>query len=271
MTKWFLAFMLAFPIVAGAATNWTVSSTVRWELSSSGTSYSNVGECEAAAERLAAGSYKCVPSGAVVVAGKGATVVSDPPPPTSPPTSPPASSSSSVTWGYFDGTFNWGGDYSWNVSLNYQDTSGQPLSGAHDLKVSLTGQWGGWQPYMCTELGEPLSACVAQYDYPLAGFTYLTVSLKPTIANQQWSAQFVAVGDTGIPCNYGNPAANGAGVNVLAYGPAPVAGQWGTYKIPLSAFCVGPGTSNVNVYKFHIQDQTGLSSNTWYVDNVGFE
>jgi hypothetical protein len=266
MAKWFLAFMLAFPVVAGAATTWTVTWPT-WTMSPGGGSFSNDPECIAAAEKLAPGTYKCVPSGGATIVGKAPGVVTDPPP----VTSPPATSSSSVAWGYFNGTFNWGGDYSWNVSLNYQDTSGEPLSGAHDLKVSLTGQWGGWQPYMCSELGEPLTACVAQYDYPLAGFTYLTVSLKPTVANQQWSAQFVAVGDTGIPCNYANPANAGAGVNITAYGPAPVAGQWGTYKIPLSAFCVGSGTSNANVYKFHIQDQTGLSSNTWYVDNVGFE
>jgi hypothetical protein len=177
-----------------------------------------------------------------------------------------------VAWGYYDGTFNWGGDYSWNVSLNYEDTSGEPLSGAHDLKVSLTGQWGGWQPFMCSGVATPLPACLALYDYPLGDFTYLTFALKPTIANQQWSAQFIAVGDKGIPCNYANPyPISGAGVDVLAYGPAPVVGQWATYKVPLSAFCVGPGTSNVNIYKFHIQDQTGLASNTWYVDNVGFE
>jgi hypothetical protein len=177
-----------------------------------------------------------------------------------------------VAWGYYDGTFNWGGDYSWNVALNYEDTSGEPLSGAHDLKVSLTGQWGGWQPFMCSGVATPLPACVALYDYPLGDFSYLTFALKPTVANQQWSAQFIAVGDKGIPCNYANPyPISGAGVDVLAYGPAPVVGQWATYKIPLSAFCVGPGTSNVNVYKFHIQDQTGLASNTWFVDNVGFE
>jgi len=182
--------------------------------------------------------------------------------------SPPAG----VAWGYYNGTFNWGGDYSWNVALNYEDTSGEPLSGGHDLKVSLTGQWGGWQPFMCTGVATPLPACVALYDYPLGDFTYLTFALKPTVANQQWSAQFIAVGDKGIPCNYANPyPISGAGVDVLAYGPAPVVGQWATYKIPLSAFCVGPGTSNVNVYKFHIQDQTGLASNSWYVDNVGFE
>jgi hypothetical protein len=183
-----------------------------------------------------------------------------------------ASPTPGVAWGYYDGTFKWGGDYSWNVALNYEDTSGEPLSGPYDIEVSLTGQWGGWQPYMCTELATPLPACIAQYDYPLSGFTYLTFALKPTIANQQWSAQFIAVGDTAIPCNYASPyPISGAGVNVLAYGPAPVVGQWATYKIPLTAFCVGPGTSNVDVYKFHIQDQTGLASNTWYIDNVGFE
>jgi hypothetical protein len=182
--------------------------------------------------------------------------------------SPPAG----AAWGYYDGTFNWGGDYSWNVALNYQDTSGEPLSGAHDLKVSLTGQWGGWQPFMCSGVAAPLPACIALYDYPLGDFTYLTFALKPTVANQQWSAQFIAVGDTAIACNYANPyPISGAGVSVLAYGPAPVVGQWATYKIPLAAFCVGPGTANVDVYKFHIQDQTGLASNTWYIDNVGFE
>jgi len=91
------------------------------------------------------------------------------------------------------------------------------------------------------------------------------------VANQTWSLQFVAVGDTGIPCSYApNPAASSAGVNVNAYG-TPVVGQWTTYKIPLSVACVGTGTANPNVYKFHIQDQTGLATNKWYIDNVGFE
>src|SRR5579863_5042534 len=159
--------------------------------------------------------------------GSSATAVSSGEAPTAAsqtPTDPTASSA--VAWGYYDGTFNWGGDYSWNVSLNYEDTSGEPLSGPYDVKVSLTGQWGGWQPYMCTELATPLPACIAQYDYPLSGFTYLTFALKPTIAKQQWSAQFIAVGDTGIPCNYANPyPISGAGVDVLAYGPAPAVGQ----------------------------------------------
>jgi len=55
-------------------------------------------------------------------------------------------------------------------------------------------------------------------------------------------------------------------VNPLDYGPAPVVGQWTTYKIPL----VDLGVSGIRIYKFAIQDQTGLDNNTFYLDDVGF-
>ncbi len=50
------------------------------------------------------------------------------------------------------------------------------------------------------------------------------------------------------------------------YGPAPVAGQWGTYKIPLSDFAL----TNHFILKFTIADGTGLDSNLFYVDDIGF-
>jgi hypothetical protein len=63
-------------------------------------------------------------------------------------------------------------------------------------------------------------------------------------------------------------------VNPANYGPAPVVGKWATYKIPLSAvltqYASGSPVFETSVYKFGIQDQTGLGSNVWYVDNVGF-
>ena len=55
-------------------------------------------------------------------------------------------------------------------------------------------------------------------------------------------------------------------LNVTDYGPAPVPGKWATYTVPLSDL----GVLGTSIYKFCIQDQSGLSSNTWYIDNVGF-
>jgi hypothetical protein len=146
---------------------------------------------------------------------------------------------------YYNGVFDWPGDYSFVASPNYADTRGGPLSGPHDIKVTLTGAWGGWLPY------------ALNWNFNSAGYTKLTFALKPTVANQKWNVYFVKVGD--IPV--------GIYLDVSKYGPAPVAGKWATYTVPLSAL----GVLNTSIYKFCIQDQTGLSSNTWYVDNVGFE
>jgi hypothetical protein len=58
----------------------------------------------------------------------------------------------------------------------------------------------------------------------------------------------------------------GKGVDPFKYGPAPVVGQWNVYTIPLADI----GVANTKIYKFCIQDQTGLASNVFYVDDVAF-
>jgi hypothetical protein len=145
---------------------------------------------------------------------------------------------------YYNGTYDWPLDYSFDVNVNYADTSGAPLSGAYDIKVSLTSAWGGWLP-------------VAQnWDFNSAPYTKLTFALKPTVENQQWDVYFVRVGDVPV----------GIYIDPTQYGPAPVVGQWATYTIPLSVL----GVQGDPIYKFCIHDETGLSNNVWYVDNVGF-
>ena len=151
---------------------------------------------------------------------------------------------------YSNGEFNWQGDYSWGVTINYKDTRGSPLSGKYDICVTGIG---GFQPYA---LG---------FDFDPSPYRYLVVSLKPTIANQKWDSAFYAVGDK----------LTGHGVNVLNYGPEPVVGQWTTYRIPLGAggYDIPAGT---HIYKFMFIDQTadqtnsGYSTNRWYVDNLYF-
>ncbi len=149
-----------------------------------------------------------------------------------------------TSWVYYDGIFDWPGDYSYVAVPDYHDTSGGPLSGSYDIKITLTAPYGGWLPY------------AQNWDFNSQGYTKLVFALKPTVANQQWTVYFVKVGDVPV----------GIYLNVLDYGPAPVVGQWNTYTVPLADL----GVLGQSIYKFCIQDKTGLANNVWYADNVGF-
>src|SRR6266702_8458829 len=101
-----------------------------------------------------------------------------------PTTTPPAGSA----WGYYNGVYSWAGDFSYSATPNYADTAGGPLSGPADIAVTLTGPFGAWQPYMASS-----------FSWPSTGYTKLTFALKPTVPGQQWSSQFVGVGDVALP------------------------------------------------------------------------
>ena len=234
----FLALLIV-PCAALAGTTWTVTQP-KWISSVSGKAYATNAQCVAALENNGPGTYKCTATGAVTIIGTGSSPAPGPTP--TPPSSPPPPSN--VTWVYHDGVFSWGGDWSFEASINYQDTSGVPESGSYDIAVKITGQWGGFQPFA------PV--------FNDSGDTYLVFDLKPTVANQDWQVQFEVAGDVPV----------GSPIDVLAYGPQPVAGRWATYKIPLSVLGV---QNSKSVYKFFIQDETGRSSNLFYVDNIGFE
>jgi hypothetical protein len=157
---------------------------------------------------------------------------------------------SSTSWVYYDGKFEWPGDYSYpnpgqNIFIDYADTAGRPLNGGRDISVTeAAGKWGAWQPYATGD------------DFDTRGYKGLHFALKATAAGQVWSCQFLYVGDVPV----------GISVNVTDYGPAPVPGKWTAYTIPLGKL----GIANTDIYKFAIQDQTGLENNCWYVDDVGF-
>jgi hypothetical protein len=170
--------------------------------------------------------------------------------------------SNSAFWVYQNGVFNWGGDYSSNATANYQSTAGSPESGPYDIAVTVTGAWGLFQPYA--------GGTVPTWDFNATGYNYLTLDLKPTVANQVWHVYFMQVGDVLIL----NKSGQASVVDLANYGPAPVVGKWATYKIPLSAvltqYSSGAAVFQTGIYKFAIQDQTGLAQNLWYVDNIGF-
>jgi hypothetical protein len=121
------------------------------------------------------------------------------------------------------------------------------VDGPYDICCTLNGAWGGWLPY----------APGASPSFSLAGFNYLILKLKPTVANQTWLCRAYTAGD--VPTT---PAP----VSLSPYGPAPVVGVWGSYRVPLTAL----NAVGISIEKFAVQDDTGLSTNVWYVDDVGF-
>jgi hypothetical protein len=149
-------------------------------------------------------------------------------------------------WVYRNGRFNWQGDYSFQAQIDYRDTQGVSPGHRFDIAVKIVGKWGGFQPY----------APGSHFD--VSRYKYLIYSLKPTAAGQVFATGFAAENDVadGKPVTVSGPP----------YGPAPVAGQWGTYKIPLSEFAL----TNRLILKFTIADVTGLDANLFYVDDIGF-
>jgi hypothetical protein len=221
---------------------------------------------------------------------------------------------------YTNGQYYWAGDYSYGASINYKDTAGIPESGAYDIAVHVLGQGGGFQPYA--------GDVVPFYDLEAGSFGYISMDLKPTVNGQAWRLSIISR----LPPGDVYPWAS---VNLANYGPAPVAGKWATYKVPLSALSIGntsfvgsisgttltvskvnsgvgvdaggfvtgpgvkagtyiighnanggPGTYTIypaqtvasttmgeqrtTVYKFDVIDESGQSTNTYYVDNVKF-
>jgi hypothetical protein len=145
---------------------------------------------------------------------------------------------------YHDGKFAWPGDYSFVATPDYRDTSGAPAAGKYDIKVTLTGAWGGWQPF------------ATNWVFDTTPYNYLQFAFKPTQPNQSAQVYFMSVGDKPV----------GRGVDPFKYGPAPVPGQWGVYTIPLDDI----GVAKTKIYKFAIQDKTGLKTNVFYVNDVMF-
>ena len=125
---------------------------------------------------------------------------------------------------YAGGVFSWEGDYSYGVSVSYTDSAGAPVSGTHDIAVTSSGAGGGFQPFA--------GKVVPWFDMEAGAFGYVSMDLKPTNAAQVWRLSAISR----LPPGDVYPWSS---VSLADYGPAPVAGKWATYKIPLSALTVG--------------------------------
>jgi hypothetical protein len=130
-------------------------------------------------------------------------------------------------WVYYNGVFNWLGDFSYpagGININYADTTGAPESGAADIDVSYTVVNAGFQPYA--------GKTTTVWDMEGGSFGYMSLDLKPTISSDRWELFIISR----LPPGDVYPWSN---VNLSNYGPAPVAGKWATYKIPLSVLTIG--------------------------------
>lgn len=164
------------------------------------------------------------------------------------PTVPPVVTPPSTTafWLYNNGVKTLAGDFTQlGTSVNYYDTSGSPTGGFADIKFSSTSPWGLFLPYFASN-----------YALPNPGYKNFLVSLKPTKAGQTWSIAFTRSGD--IP--------TGIMLDITKYGPIPQPGVWADYVVPLADLGVA---SDSTLYKVGIQDQTGATTNTWYIDKLG--
>lgn len=168
-----------------------------------------------------------------------------------------------TSWIYRDGVFNWPGDWSGGiVKLNYESKVGDP--GSTDLSVKVEGPWGYWLPY-CPQNGPVVNG----YHVPtcdVSPYSSITMQLKATIPNQKWSLSvFKYTISNGV---LKDDTMVGKVDDLTPFGGHAIVGQFVTYTVPLADLgAYGLKT----MYKMLLQDQTGKTGQTWYVDNVGFE
>ena len=175
--------------------------------------------------------------------------------------------SAGPSWIYQNGVLSWPGDYSYEATINYSDTSGAPLSGLYDIMVSLTGTFGAWQPYYSAT---PYPTSGSPQIFPVTGCNFVTFAIKPTIANDSFSV-YLEYGPnyTIVAGKETFPQSTHVLTNTGTYGPAnlPV-GSWSVYKVPYTAFF--PTATTSFIINFQIEDELGSASNVFYIDNVGF-
>lgn len=165
---------------------------------------------------------------------------------------PPPVVPTGVTWMYLNGVKTLAGDFTQgNTSVSYQHaTSAGYNSGTKDILFSATAPMGLYLPYWA-----------ANYQLPNPGWTYLLLSLKPTVTGDTFSLHAERYGDSALP-----------GIELVTasankYGPAAVGGQWGTYKVPLADLGI---QGDKFLYKVVLGTHTG-TPDSWEMDAIGFQ
>ena len=170
---------------------------------------------------LLASAQTVTPSCSAVITCKPITLVA--PAPTPVPTPTPTPTPAGVTWMYLNGVKTAAADFSGSTTNWFNATTAGYNGGKTDIKVAN---------------GCFIPVWAANYQLPNPGWTYFLIAMKPSSSN--------AVGI------HFEPRINGADADIYPhinladasakYGPAPQAGVWASYKIPLADLGVPPGT-----------------------------
>lgn len=163
---------------------------------------------------------------------------------------------------YQNGTFNYSGDYSFDLAVNYQDTSGGPQGGIADIRCDLLAPFGGFQPHS--------GGNTVQWNHWQGGYDYLRFDLKLGTPGLFFEFYALRAGDVGIYNSSGITYSN----FLQTFGP-PESTNWATYIIALPTYLTdyGPsGTSGPVIqyagYKWAVHEKSGAATGTWYMDNI---
>ena len=132
-----------------------------------------------------------------------------------------------------------------NGGATWFSPTGNAPGGGQDIAFTLTGRYGGFQPY---------SSVPGNFNN--TPYTDLTFQMKAASASSQYAISAENTGD--------QPA--GPQIDLSQFAQNTVNG-WTTYKVPLTALGVAGQT---NEYKFGIQDKTDPVGSTTYFDNIQF-
>jgi Calx-beta domain len=161
-------------------------------------------------------------------------------------------------YGYQNGVSNWGGkagDLSYGGAVaNYASTAGSPQGGPFDIAVDFPGS-GGFLPVADAPQAPT-------WDLELGAFNFFVIDVNPGP-----TTNFQAPVTIRSRLPPGDVFGWAPWPNIFAYGPAPKANTWATYKIPLTAFNLGIGhfTGSISGTKLTV---TAVSSG--FVDAGGF-
>ena len=183
-------------------------------------------------------------------------------------------------WLYYQGKACFlDGDYSIPVNgANYKSTAVSVPAGTYCIAVPNTPPEGTtyWQPY--TGLpgngsGTPITDQTFGTGCPIwametGAFNYLTMDIQPQVSGASYRINVIS---RLFNSDVFNNAAFIVGGSAGAYGPATVAGQWGTYKIPLASIAgsgIGTHTASISGTTLNITaDLTGptAQSGGWVI------
>lgn len=164
-----------------------------------------------------------------------------------PATPSPTPAPAGITWMYLNGVKTLAGDFTGQgetTDYEHATTSGFN-GGTKDILITSTVPWGYFIPYWASD-----------YKLPNPGYTHLLLSLKPTITGDTFGIHAERVGDAALPS-----------IDLMNYGPAAIAGKWGSYMIPLKDLGVaGDATLYKVVLATHLD-----SADAWELDAIGFQ